>query len=192
MGPQELEILYNNQISAHLAEVRRLREQRNADCSKTKHLPAEILSRIFDSLACSGYSPWFPLQWVAATHVCRTWRNVALNEPTLWTDFTNVHPKWLRETFARSKAAPLILQWPIGPTDDLDIILEHVLNSLERIGELRIFSKGSFVDRLIQPAPFLESLAICNKIKLAPNFLGGVAPRLRWVISLGSLPLEGS
>ncbi|KAG9222140.1 hypothetical protein CCMSSC00406_0009591 [Pleurotus cornucopiae] len=187
---KDLEAYYDNRINACLAEVRLLRQQRNADCSKTQHLPAEILLRIFGCLAYCRHSEEFPLQWIAATHVCHTWRNIALNEPTLWTDFTNVHPKWVREMFSRSKAAPLILRRPLDPVDDLDFIFEHAIESPERIGELRVFQQ-SFLVRLTRPAPFLRSLAI-GEVNIPPNFLGGFAPRLRRMTCLGNLPLEAS
>ncbi|KAF4606075.1 hypothetical protein EYR38_000120 [Pleurotus pulmonarius] len=189
---KELEDFYDNKIAACLADVRLLRQQRNADCSKTKHLPAEVLSRIFGSLAYCRHGYSSPLQWIAATHVCHTWRNIALNEPSLWTDFTDVHPKWVREMFSRSKAAPLVLLQP-RPLDPPDIafIFDHVIEFPERIGELRMSSDQAFLDRLIQPAPFLRSLVI-GEVNFPPNFLGGFAPRLRHLVYLGNLPLEAS
>ncbi len=81
MEPHNLEILYDCLISEHLAEIRRLCEQRNADCSKTRKLPAEILTKIFRILEYSVRNPdWDTLsEWVKVTQVCRTWRSFALN-----------------------------------------------------------------------------------------------------------------
>lgn len=58
----------DNHINAHFAEIRLLREQRNAACSRTRGMPPEILSKIFGI-------------------VYRSCRHAApLNEPTLWTE----------------------------------------------------------------------------------------------------------
>ncbi|KAI0039928.1 hypothetical protein FA95DRAFT_1462389, partial [Auriscalpium vulgare] len=49
-------------------------------------LPPEILSAVFSILTDidrprnHGKS----LAWISITHVCRKWRDVALNNPTLW------------------------------------------------------------------------------------------------------------
>lgn len=80
----------DNHINAHFAEIRLLREQRNAACSRTRGLPPEILSKIFGILDYtrnfkSVYCP--RLRWMSATHVYRSCRHAApLNEPTLWTE----------------------------------------------------------------------------------------------------------
>lgn len=197
--PHELAHLYDAQIDAHFAQIRILRERRNADCSQTRRLPQEIFSRIFGILRTSCYRSRYPhLEWKAVTHVCRTWRNSALNEPTLWTDFIKVHPNWVREIFARSKAAPLRLCYrDCGyPSDVLDFIVEALVRSPERIKELRIFEYGehSFIDRLVKPAPFLESLVVDfgTPVNLPLDFLAGVAPRLRSIKCNGNLPLEAS
>ncbi|KAF9500133.1 hypothetical protein BDN71DRAFT_1441249 [Pleurotus eryngii] len=104
--PQELAAIYDGEIDAHFAEILRLRRKRNVDCSATRKLPAEILVQIFGIVVARGYTVLevsvYPLSWVAITCVCSSWRDI---EPTLWTDFTNVHLKWVREVFARSKAA---------------------------------------------------------------------------------------
>ncbi|KAG9226558.1 hypothetical protein CCMSSC00406_0005775 [Pleurotus cornucopiae] len=83
---RELEEFLDKQIHAHLAEIRLLREQRNAACSRTKVLPPEILSNIFGILDVTYNlkKVLYPhLRWKAVTHVCRAWRHVALNEPTI-------------------------------------------------------------------------------------------------------------
>ncbi|KAF9492186.1 hypothetical protein BDN71DRAFT_1397071, partial [Pleurotus eryngii] len=106
---QELEDLYDAKINAHFADIRLLREQRNADCSKTKNLPPEILSTIFGTLHRDIVQHSYQ-EWIAVTHVCRTWRNIALDDPLLWSDITVVPTNWIPEAFARSKAAPLHLR----------------------------------------------------------------------------------
>src|SRR5712672_2420969 len=60
-------------------------------------LPAEILARIFHVIAFSGQPN--SLGWVHITHVCRRWRQIALDDSTLWTHFsTSLRNKdWIAE-----------------------------------------------------------------------------------------------
>ncbi|KAF4596705.1 hypothetical protein AB1N83_008268 [Pleurotus pulmonarius] len=192
---KELAALYDSEIDNHFAEIARLRRKRNLDCSATRKLPAEILVQIFDivvfsSRGASGY----PLPWIAITYVCSSWRSVALDEPTLWTDFTNVHPKWLREVFARSKAASLRVR---GGYDGASrrphrFLLEAIIKSPERIQTLEIHFNNSFLAKLTKPATCLEYLVVNTEVTFPSNFLGGNAPRLRYVKCLASLPTDAS
>ncbi|KAG9222133.1 hypothetical protein CCMSSC00406_0009584 [Pleurotus cornucopiae] len=190
---QELEDLYDAKINAHFADIRLLREQRNADCSKTKNLPPEILSTIFGILHCD-ITQYSYQEWIAVTHVCRTWRNIALDDPSLWSDITVVPTNWIPEAFARSKAAPLNLRhggfYDTGET--LNFIYKHVAEHPERIKRLYIHGKGDFINSLTKPAPFLEHVDTSWDVQFPPDFLGGVAPRLKSVSCHGSLPLEAT
>ncbi|KAL4261748.1 F-box domain-containing protein [Pleurotus pulmonarius] len=191
---QELEDLYDAKIDAHFAEIRLLRSQRNADCSKTKNLPPEILSTIFGMLhrdiAQHSYQ-----KWIGVTHVCRTWRNTALDDPSLWSNITVVPSKWIPEAFARSKAAPLDLRqggyYDAG--DKLDFIFDHVAEHPERIKRLHFHGEpAAFINSLTKPAPFLEHVSTTGDVDFPPDFLGGIAPRLKSVSCGGSLPLEAT
>lgn len=44
-------------------------------------LPEEIIVYVFEIIAASSLSN---SRWINFTHVCRLWRNIALNRPTLW------------------------------------------------------------------------------------------------------------
>lgn len=196
---RELEEFFDKQIHAHLAEIRLLREQRNAACSRTKMLPPEILSNIFGILDVTYNlkKVLYPhLRWKAVTHVCRAWRHVALNEPTLWSDFSDVHPRWTHEFLARSKAAPLRLRYYPGlhRPEEHNFLLDTVIKSPERLKHLHIEYEGAFVrNQLTKPFPFLESIELSDASStLPPDFLGGFAPRLRSAISHGHLNLGAS
>ncbi|KAL4269378.1 hypothetical protein AB1N83_002939 [Pleurotus pulmonarius] len=199
--PQTLEGFYDNQpdVRVHPSDIRLARERHNADCSQTRKLPVEILIEIFRILGALNYGRehLYPhLKWVGCvTHVCRSWRDIALNEPLLWTDFVNrVHPNWAPEIFARSKSAPLrvhhgeLIRVP-------DFVIEEIVRSPERLKELHIdsYKASSILRRMVKPAPFLESLVVVDdsRIKFPPNFLGGIAPRLRFV-SCWELPVKAS
>lgn len=180
---------------AHLAEPSTLRQQHNVEYSKAGALPPEILSVIFGILEyeCRG-AVHSCLLWYAVTHVCRAWRNIALNDPLLWTDFVDPPPKAARELFSRSKAVPLKIR--VGSlsnqADDLSFIYEHVVEHPERIRSLQIHRNEPFLNLLTRPAPFLESLLTGADVEFPLHFIGGAAPRLTSVICRGSLPLEAS
>ncbi|KAG9222123.1 hypothetical protein CCMSSC00406_0009574 [Pleurotus cornucopiae] len=181
---QELEDLYDAKIKAHFAEIRVLREQRNADCSKTRKIPTELLATIFGALDCD-YK-----HWIVATHVCRTWRNTALNDPTLWADFTFLPRRWIPEVLARSKTALLRVRHRDPQGAELTSFFDYIVEHPERIKILEI-ERGAFVNRLTKPAPYLEYLSVDTEVPFPPDFLGGLAPRLK-TIRCRDLPPEAS
>lgn len=191
---KELEDLYDKKISGCLESARAFCEERNSHCSVTKNLPAEVLSTIFARLASickSKVQKHSHLRWTMVTHVCRVWRNAALKEPTLWIDFTDVHPNWIREMFARSM--------PFDPAirQEYKLIRRIRLrfpacNRVSRAnqGVQEISVKDSFLDVLVKPAPFLEALSTGMVVEFPPNFLAGFSPRLQSLTCDGDLPLE--
>ncbi|KAL4261745.1 hypothetical protein AB1N83_007083 [Pleurotus pulmonarius] len=185
---------YDSKIDAYLAAVRLLREQRNADCSQTRALPTEILSKIFGVLVhhFNSQGERYPhIKWMAVTHVCRSWRTLAFNEPTLWTDLTSVHRKFFPDIFARTQTAPLILNYDhLQYPDTLRLISDHIVEYPERMKKLSLCFKAPPLSLLNKPAPFLESLVIYPHEEFPPDFLGGAAPRLQSLICNGKLPLE--
>ncbi|KAL0950146.1 hypothetical protein HGRIS_010142 [Hohenbuehelia grisea] len=104
-------------ITAQQQYLTRLRSERNA-IVPISALPAELLVDIFQYLTemelsdCDGKWSRHQLYLVPATHVCRSWRNIALGYPFLWTTFLlymPIHARWTTEYLVRSKAAPLTL-----------------------------------------------------------------------------------
>lgn len=96
-------------------------EQLSAAIAPHKLIPSEILAEIM-SLAASGEGiqlppPWntVPLPWRLG-QVCSRWRNIALNEPRIWSHImlsegctTLPFMSMVEETFRRSGQAPLWL-----------------------------------------------------------------------------------
>ncbi|EED84793.1 predicted protein [Postia placenta Mad-698-R] len=98
-----------------LADIRMsLNAQRPVNC-----LPVEILSELFHQVLPSLHSKKitflnssFHLKDTNAllplTHVCRRWRDVALDTPTLWSTLcSSFHPEAIGEYYLRSQSAPL-------------------------------------------------------------------------------------
>ena len=77
-------------------------------------LPEEIVVIIFELIAASSLSN---PRWIHFTHVCRLWRYIALNRPTLW---RRIHPSrgadFATESLKRSgRDIPLELFWRNAP-----------------------------------------------------------------------------
>lgn len=110
------------------------RGSRNAILPIAK-LHHDILSEIFTILAIDGMyrSPTSepPYRWIRVTHVCRSWREIALSSPRVWSyvRFTSsLH--CMREILSRSKQAPLHLDFVHSNFDYgtplLDLLFAHM------------------------------------------------------------------
>ena len=77
-------------------------------------LPPEILARAFHLIALKEppLSGNRNLGWNRVTHVCRHWRQVALEDPTLWAKIWGIptNTKLISEMLARAKDAPLDIE----------------------------------------------------------------------------------
>ncbi|KAF8971186.1 hypothetical protein BDZ97DRAFT_1619311, partial [Flammula alnicola] len=97
-------------------EILQLENKRNA-LSPASSVPPEVLCNIFALVKAENAGDLHPdgafefsaLEWVRVTHVCKWWRDVALNASWLWTDIALASRRWADEMFARSKEAPLTI-----------------------------------------------------------------------------------
>ncbi|KAI0055537.1 hypothetical protein BV25DRAFT_1833110 [Artomyces pyxidatus] len=129
------------------------------------------------------------LGWVAVSHVCRQWRDIAVGSPTLWQDIDfALGPEWVPDMLARSKALPVTIRktFPSGQgwfPHELDLLTAHLFHTK------RLFLSGdpttltSAVQSLNTPAPILEYLDLhFNQVMddpFAPSqFFAGHTPRL--------------
>jgi hypothetical protein len=78
-------------------------------------LPPEILARVFHLLVLEEppFSARRNLGWIRVTHVCRHWREVALDDSSLWARIggTPANKKWISEMLARARNAPLDIEF---------------------------------------------------------------------------------
>ncbi|KAI0039420.1 hypothetical protein FA95DRAFT_1504207, partial [Auriscalpium vulgare] len=95
------------------AARRALRQKHNA-ILPVERLPPEILRIIFTS--CAEIDPpllFAPLPktrigWLAVTHTCRRWRDVALEHSGLWAQVSrSLGPEWADTFVERAKMMPL-------------------------------------------------------------------------------------
>ncbi|KAJ8455624.1 hypothetical protein ONZ45_g18894 [Pleurotus djamor] len=102
-------------VLAHQAideQIHALKIRRNTYCAVSQ-LPDEILSRIFTFTKLDAEQTFGSMrkrhQWMSSTvHVCRAWRKIGLNHPSLWSCIDLPAPHAMEMLF-RSKSAPLQL-----------------------------------------------------------------------------------
>ena len=160
-------------------------------------LPPEILARIFHLLVLD--EPLLlgrrNLGWIGVTHVCWHWRQVALDDSSLWARIrgTTVNTKWILELLVRAKNVPLDIEFNLNTVmraspEKLLIILPH----LSHTRHLRFhgLSKPHFDDvqeicSLEAPALEYFELTAITKFSMTFRDLGenmlfkGHSPRLR-------------
>ncbi|KAI0043305.1 hypothetical protein FA95DRAFT_1498825, partial [Auriscalpium vulgare] len=95
-------------------------------CAPVSRLPPELLCRVFSNLVEEEEEEEYlksgmdgfprPMPWVRLSHVCRHWRDVALNDPTFWARLSLPLPqRWADAIISRSQGAPLFLSCGYNP-----------------------------------------------------------------------------
>jgi hypothetical protein len=116
-------------IDTAMKLVRSLLTRRNA-LVPISLLPPEILARIFHLLVLEEppLSGGQSLGWIRVTHVCRHWRQVALDDLSLWARIWGVpkNTKWISEMLARAKSAPLDIEFNAVTAEALLMISSHL------------------------------------------------------------------
>ncbi|KAF7790216.1 hypothetical protein EIP86_001168 [Pleurotus ostreatoroseus] len=75
-------------------------------------LPVEILVRIFSALRDEQTNMYIHSDpWIVVTHVCRSWRSVALGAAELWTKINSRREDVVRAYVERSQQAPLEIDY---------------------------------------------------------------------------------
>jgi hypothetical protein len=94
-------------------------------------LPPEVLCRIFsfhrgqhkaEELAHRRSKG--STSWIGITHVCRRWRDVAIDLPSLWSDLSFRYPAFTQIMLQRSKEVPLRIEHTFqeNPSKDLKVV----------------------------------------------------------------------
>ncbi|KAF9474922.1 hypothetical protein BDN70DRAFT_898576 [Pholiota conissans] len=133
----QLEVQSKKNIDkALITDLRHLLVERRKQARK-----AEMIMRIQRSLwfGKSRMTPPFVVRpiyccshWIALTHVCRRWREIAINLSTLWVDMPIEHPGWIEKAIQRSKDSSLIVDVLIGPFDESESLDEQVAGQRKR------------------------------------------------------------
>jgi hypothetical protein len=174
--------------------VRSLLTRRNA-LVPVSLLPPEILSRVFHLLkeAVPRSHGGRKLGWIRVTHVCRHWRQVALNDSSLWARIwgTPTSAKWISEMLTRAKNAPLDIELDDLITSSAEALLmipPHLSHTRQlRLHNLSGLSSDNVREIYSRDAPALEHFELTAPTYSPISFpdLGGNllfkghAPRLR-------------
>lgn len=159
--------------------------------SFVNRLPAEILSDIFILLAdlrTQEYSSWQRERalWLRVTHVCRHWRNIAMDCTPLWSTVLFVTPQLTKAMLERARSTPLSLNFSPN-TPNFNNVLSKMLSQFYRLRSVSI--TGNINDNILAKfsgtAPVLEDLSLVHSsgafsepTKLPSDFLRGGAPNL--------------
>ncbi|EJF64032.1 hypothetical protein DICSQDRAFT_178558 [Dichomitus squalens LYAD-421 SS1] len=167
-------------------------------------LPPEVLSEIFAVVAKvyqttrnpPRFRPRRTYKWIIVTHVCRSWRHVALETPRLWSRIVLSDPEATQEVLARSKKAPLWVTGHVTCRDEprrklLDAVMKESsrMKELDLTGPVPIFQSVAALSK--GGAELLEILSLSGSGRCVPDitihplyhtlpvFFGGHTPNLR-------------
>ncbi|EAU82726.2 hypothetical protein CC1G_10631 [Coprinopsis cinerea okayama7 len=166
-------------------------------------LPAEIICEIFQCLKATLEAYGSLTAWTTVTHVCRQWREIALDCPALWATLTDaIPPRWLEAMLIRSKTAPLSITFnhnPVTKPTPAVSVLAEALCETDRLREVSVSGGGlsKLLLPLKNPTPLLESVLIRvtppsripqETSPLPEGFIQRVSPRLTHVDLYGWSP----
>ncbi|TFK85622.1 hypothetical protein K466DRAFT_664377 [Polyporus arcularius HHB13444] len=198
-----METLTKIQVALHLASSL-VQETMNAHCPINK-LPPELLALIFSavpsSLSLPGYagpsSATQTYDLLPVTHVCRGWRALALDMPSLWSTIPETATACAATSIFRARAqqAPLIVYVDRGRPS---AALRDTLGQSEKIAELHLHDLREHTpaelstDLLAFPGRWLERAIIRRRVarpganEVDPTMVKGIvelfdgsAPKLR-------------
>ncbi|KAG1811435.1 uncharacterized protein BJ212DRAFT_510718 [Suillus subaureus] len=195
-GHVDKDIAGFNKDMAALTESSRGLRSRGITFSCISWLPPKTLSTIFtyieeeDTLKShTGTSRprAAPISMIIA-HVCRHWRQIALESPTLWASLNCVSANWLDIMFERSKKAILVVIY--RSPGSLRKCFQQIFSQLPRIKFLQLCSYPWEVNRILdclpsQPAPSLQTC----KFSVARKSRTGVIRPISDAIFQGQAPL---
>ncbi|TFY74167.1 hypothetical protein EWM64_g9845, partial [Hericium alpestre] len=112
-----------------------VKTRRNA-LSTISALPDEVLIYIFELARATSRpasDPSHRLGWITVTHVCRHWRDTALDAPCLWNDIFSgrLNNQWTDLMLTRTREIPITIRWNLDEDEycdhwDLRMLSPHV------------------------------------------------------------------
>jgi hypothetical protein len=159
-------------------------------------LPRDVFTLIPRFFTKDRRDEWsaFPMNepLITMTHVCRSWRNVLLSTPSLWTqlDFSTPDSKQAKGFLRRSGNHPLDIYQYLRAEDHAEPFLSTTLHNVYRLRRLKIESWFWHFEplfaRFTRSAPELEHLYLAvgdpnvsTDVKLPGTIFGGQLLKLR-------------
>lgn len=128
----------------------------------------ERLDRLYNALSYS--------------HVCRRWREIALDYPPLWADIIDLSPAAVHQILPRTKRSPLFVRYALGdnPILAFEPFIALIATIIERTRYLYLQGSSecltTFFTMALTPAPLLESLCLTT-----PQTWSGPTRTLRFI-----------
>jgi len=129
------------------------------------------------------------LGWVYITHVCRHWRQVALDDSTLWTHFSTSSAQnkdWIAKQLSRARNAPLVIELhPWVGKNTISLFTPHISHTRELcLRNMPSIPYSTIMQEVsTQKAPVLERFELgvdTDPIKhVGHSFFKGSLPKLR-------------
>ena len=171
--------------------------RRNA-LSPISSLPPEVFIAIFSHLCLPGTSSSlhgrildsdYHLTRLCVSHVCHQWREIALDQPLLWShiDFFTQSAAGTAEILTRAKSAPLYLEASVSDCDWDDVRFRTLLQELPAripyIYRLRISADPTDLDNIIRATIMSRSAFSLEHLSLSSqNERAGRRTRRRYPI----------
>ncbi|KAI0284068.1 hypothetical protein BC826DRAFT_171019 [Russula brevipes] len=180
----------DREVDATMLLTRALLTHRNT-LAPASVLPPEVLARIFHLVALAESSPpeMGSLRWINVTHVCRHWRQVALDDSSLWARISgrSVNTTWFSETLARARNALLEIDlFEHQNAETLSMFTAHFAHTHEfRLRGVVAPHKDDNIREICGlEAPALEHFELAAYtnfpvVFLRAPFFNGMAPKLR-------------
>ncbi|KAI0281237.1 hypothetical protein BGY98DRAFT_1185018 [Russula aff. rugulosa BPL654] len=169
------QLIIDEVISPSEASTGALKSRHN-ERAPISQLPCAVLTTIFSLLSVFAWNEGSGiLAWIYVSHVCRRWRETALNHSHFWShiNFTRLTPAGMAEILSRAKTAPLHLEayfyrMNMERFEDLGKQLEaHIFHT--RYLKLSGCHLSTVVKRLVSSTPTLESLTFLTSLRLQQN-----------------------
>ena len=183
----------DEEIDASIYLTHSLLSSRNA-LAPISSLPPELLARVFGFYALVE-PPWSgvrKLGWIGVTHVCQRWRQVALNDASLWARIVGVSPgaAWISEALVRARDAPLLFDIVGMPSPKvLSKIPPHMSHTRKlRLPRLATHDCQAVGEICTSKAPVLEHFELgtsdatpitCHQPAAGSTLFNGHSPKLR-------------
>ncbi|KAF8492739.1 hypothetical protein F5888DRAFT_1806551 [Russula emetica] len=158
-----------DEINSLEASARALKSHHN-ELAPISRLPPETLATIFTFLSASAWNERdVHLKWIRVAHICRRWREIALEHPCFWShiNFTKLTSAGMAEILSRAKMAPLHLEADSTKWDaaDFKVFGRQIESHISHTHHLKFngYQPSTVVKRLVSPTPTLESLSLFHK-----------------------------